>query len=455
MEMKRPVETVPRMLNLVFKTHRQVLRAGTTEPQKVFVMVRAMPTKSAIPLRAPLALALVIDTSGSMHNAGPLPKIERAIAAAHNLMNDPALGPDDHVTVVSFDDRARTLLALSPLGDKRAVHDAIEQLRRQGGRTYLAQGLQQAAQQLAQVPQQTPKRLLLLTDGQAHDADNGVAGAQHLAQMNVPIIAIGVGAEYNEHLLRDLAGVSQGRPYHLEDLTQLVSLLQWEVQSAGREVVTDVRVAVDTVQGIELDSAARVYPSLAEIDTVQRPLRLGNLTAGDETVFILEFTVSGLSRPPSRARLARLNWMARAADSGDNLDLPSQDLIISFTTDESGVNEVDMEVLGYVQQKNVDRLVQDAMQQAPTSGENARQSLQSALSMTRRIGNVAVTHMIENALGELARTGTLSSSARKSVALGNRTRTVKIGSSGKGDPGSPSLVGNVPSEDDIRRLTGA
>jgi Ca-activated chloride channel family protein len=65
----------------------------------------------------------------------------------------------------------------------------------------------------------------------------------------------------------------------------------------------------------------------------------------------------------------------------------------------------------------------------------------------QRLGNAAVTKMLENALEELNKTGTISAGTRKTVALGGRTKTIKTGSAGS--------LGGAPSADEIRTLTGA
>ena len=120
---------------------------------------------------------------------------------------------------------------------------------------------------------------------------------------------------------------------------------------------------------------------------------------------------------------------------------------MTFTTDEAAVAAVDAEVLGYVQQTNVDRMVQDAVRQATVDAGRARKTLQIAAGMTRRLGNAGMTQMLENALDELNKTGTISPGTRKTVALGGKTKTIKTG-------GTQALEG-IPSEEEIRKVTGA
>jgi Ca-activated chloride channel family protein len=173
---------------------------------------------------------------------------------------------------------------------------------------------------------------------------------------------------------------------------------------------------------------------------------LGNIAAGDFTVFIFEFTVSGIARPASKARVAQvgLTGQAPALDRRDELEV--QELSVIFTEDEAAAAEVDAEVLGYVQQKNVDRMVQDAVGLATVDVGRAKQTLQVAAGMTKRLGNSAVTKMLENALSELDATGTISAETRKTVSLGGRTRTVMTGGTKQAD--------DLPSDDEIRKLTG-
>ena len=467
------------MLNVVFKPHRTHLKADTADVQKVFAMLQLIPKPEVAQARPPLALALVIDTSGSMqeyadqqraqeeiqkqgmqgqqqatgdgsYQAFDLSletKLDQAIAAAHALIDDIRLSPGDQVTVIHFDDEAKPLLRLTPLANKHAAHQAIESLRQCSGGTHMAKGMHCAQQELRSLSPQVAKRALLLTDGQTFDEPACRPLAGQFAEANTPLIAIGIGAEYNEALLRDLAAVSQGRPYHLQTMTQLHEILTMEVGSSVHEVVTDVQATVSVVKGVTLDSLTRVYTSLSEVPLAHPPYRLGNIVRDEYTVFVLEFTVAGIARPASRARLAQVGLTGHVPGLGRRDELPPRDLFVTFTTDEAATTAIDQEVMGYVQQKNMDRMVQEAMQQATGDPGRARQTLQVAMGMTQRIGNAAMTLMLHNALDELNKTGTLSVHTRKTVALGGRTKTVKAGS-------TMPLDGGL-SQEEIRTLTGA
>lgn len=467
------------MLNIILRPHRHSLRSGTTELQKLFAMLKLIPREEVARARPPLAFALVIDTSGSMREFAdqeqakeeiqkrglqgqqqatgdggyqafnlPLPtKLDKAVEVAHALIDDDRLAPDDKLTLIHFDDGASTLVPLTPLSNKQAAHQAVESLHNYSGGTHMAKGMRCAAQELRSLPPQVAKRLVLLTDGQTFDEPECRPVAAQLAEANTPILAIGIGVEYNEDLLRDLAEVTKGRPYALHSMVQFHEIMNDEVGQSVREVVTDLQATVSVVKGVTIDSFARVYPSLAEVSLAGQPYRLGNIAAGDYTVFVLEFTVSGIARPPSRARISQVGLAGHAPGLGRRDEFPLQDLFVQFTSDEAAIAAVDAEVLSYVQQKNVDRMVQDAVRLATVDAARARQTLQAAVGMTQRIGNPAMTQMLQTALDELTKTGTISAGTRKTVSLGGRTKTVK--------PEDMSAVEARLSEEEIRKKAGA
>ncbi len=467
------------MLDVTFIPHRSALRSATDEPQKLFAMLKLIPQGETAGARPPLAVALLIDTSGSMRDFadqeeaiaqierlglhGPvrdsdgraemsvdlgLPtKLDRAIEAAHALANDERLAGDDRLAIVHFNEKAQTLLPLTAVSERSLIHEAIERLRGGAAGTYMGRGLGLVREELRGVSPHVAKRALVLTDGQTSDEDQCRRVSDELAGENTPIVAIGLGEEYNETLMRDMADATQGRPYHLRDIRDFPAYLETEIGSVVREVVTDLQATVALADGVRLESVTRVYPSLAEATPDDSAVRLGNVAAGDHTVFVFEFTVSEVSRSVASARIATLSMVADVPGLGEHRILTPLDLAIDFTTDESAIVEVDAEVLGYVQQKNVDRMMREAVDLSSVDAGRARQTLQMAAGLTRRLGNTSVTMMIETALDELDSSGSISPGTRRTVALGGRTQSVRVNDTRK--------LHNTLSEEEIRRVSGA
>jgi Ca-activated chloride channel family protein len=309
----------------------------------------------------------------------------------------------------------------------------------------MAAGLRDAEAALCSQPDVT-RTVLLLTDGLAIDEEECRQAATALADLQARIVALGVGEEYNEDLLADLASVTHGKPYDFRDMTALPEIFEAELGSATRQVVSDVEATVKTVRDVRLVSVTRVYPSLADLDATRSPLHLGSLEAGDHTVFILELDVP--ERPAVRARLAQIGVTYLVPGQGYRGEVAPVDVTVEYITDEALTANVDAEVMGYVQQRNVDNLVRQATQQAETNPEQAAKTLRVARSMTQRLGNRGMTVALGQAEDELRSRGTIAVGTRKTIKLGARTQTMKVG------PGD-DVPQNIPSQDEIRRLTGA
>ncbi|MGB9877956.1 MAG: VWA domain-containing protein, partial [bacterium] len=132
------------MLNIVVKPHRSYLRANTSEPQKLFVMLRLIPERQVAQTRPPIAIALVIDTSGSMREeTNNVVKLEQAIKAAHKFIDAPQLQEGDKLCIIQFDSTSEVLLPLSPL-DRDKAHRVVETLRNYDGGTEMGRGMQNA-----------------------------------------------------------------------------------------------------------------------------------------------------------------------------------------------------------------------------------------------------------------------------------------------------------------------
>jgi Ca-activated chloride channel family protein len=456
------------MLNCLFRPHRAYLLAGTEQEQTLYAMLRVIPRAEVGRLRAPIAVTLVMDTSGSMRGyvdqkkaralargKGRLPekddlkaiqglhlpletKGEQSVEAAHSLIDDARLLPEDRLAVIGFDDQPRTLLPLAPLGDRSQAHAAVEALHDCRGGTCLARGMRNALQEFEALPAHVAKRVVLLTDGQTADEADCSRLAHRFAEQNTPLVTIGIGEKYNEFLLRDLAEISQGRPYHIPDL-ELKEIFDEEIGVSVREVFTDLQATVRLVRGVKLASITRVYRSLAEVDLAQKPYRLGNVIAQDYTVFILEFTVGGLERPPSRVQLAQVVLEGHAPGLDRREEFPLQ-LAVEFTDDEPATAAVDPEVMNYVQQRNVDRLLHEALRLGPDQRHRVHDLLRAAAELASASGNAAVARMVQEAIQELQMTHELSAQRRKTILLGFRTRTIRPDRSGALEGVPPEIL---------------
>jgi Ca-activated chloride channel family protein len=175
---------------------------------------------------------------------------------------------------------------------------------------------------------------------------------------------------------------------------------------------------------------------------VQEPYPIGNVPANDDTVFILEFSIE--NRPASRVRIAQLGLTYDVPGKNMRGELPPQNLVVQFLAGQMAA-QVDQEVMGYVQQCNISQLVNEATRIVDANPQRAAELLENARRMTQRIGNQAMTQSLESAQSELRKTQKISSESRKTIKMGSRGKTVRMGND----------VNDELSEEQIRNASGS
>jgi Mg-chelatase subunit ChlD len=110
-----------------------------------------------------IALALIIDSSGSMKDNDPNKVRIEAAKKAVTL-----LGESDQVTVVEFSDRATTIIPIKIIGNQTSRNDIISKLSAIGekGDTDIKGGLENAFAELSKVDSKKKKVAILLSDGE-------------------------------------------------------------------------------------------------------------------------------------------------------------------------------------------------------------------------------------------------------------------------------------------------
>jgi Ca-activated chloride channel homolog len=161
----------------------------------------------------------VIDTSGSMAEPGRLDLVQDAL---HYLVRQ--LRPTDAVALVTFNDRAKISIGMTPVRELENLDHAIDKLS-PGGSTNLEAGLVKGYQVARDGfrPAAT-NRVVLLSDGLANvgntQADPILKRVRAEADKEISLLGVGVGSDYGDSLMERLADKGDGYVIYVSNLAQ-------------------------------------------------------------------------------------------------------------------------------------------------------------------------------------------------------------------------------------------
>jgi Ca-activated chloride channel family protein len=316
-------------------SHGRLLASGV-RLMHAEVRVRADEGGSAVEARAPVALVLVIDTSGSM--AGR--KIEDARHAALAMLDEMRQG--DMVGVVRFSSTAETLIPLGRVSEVRSeARRQIERLRAQGS-TDIANALRNADHLLGWTGDRRIGRIVLVTDGRdtsGAPASTGIDLARVEASRGFTVSALGIGSDFDDAYLAGLSNAGRGNYEYLRDSSALARFLSKELLETART----------RVKSLEAELA---LPPMARVRDVWgatwdgRRLSFGSLFAGDERRAIIAIDVP-IDQPGSSVTIGTSLSFRLADDSPVKVELAPLG-VTAVTTPEQVDNARDMSVIASV-----------------------------------------------------------------------------------------------------------
>jgi Ca-activated chloride channel family protein len=272
--------------------------------------------------RGSLSFGLVLDRSGSMAGA----KLDLARQGAIRAIR--SLRSEDRVSVVTYADDPYVLIRCGS-ADEPAKRVAERRLRgiEPGGGTDLCEGWLRGCEQVGLgLGPGRRGRCLLLTDGLANegvtDRATIVGHAAELRRRGVTTSTLGVGVDFDEGLLREMAEAGGGNFYFAENAAQLSDFIAGETGEAINVAVRDAALIMDLPAGASVTSP---NPFRIRSEPRQSVVELGDLVA--DQVLSLVLTVELPGGREGEAVLVRC-WLWDPAGVLDG----SQDLAFAYAT---------------------------------------------------------------------------------------------------------------------------
>ncbi|MBK9037143.1 MAG: VWA domain-containing protein [Myxococcales bacterium] len=244
----RPAAPPPRTAEglVVGLTSSHVL-AGASE---TYLAVALTAPAADLARRTPASLAIVIDRSGSMEGEA----LAQAKAAALTLID--RLAPDDEASLISYssDVTIDVPLTMADAAGKAALRAAVDRLVARGD-TGISAALWAGTDELRRSTRDV-RRVVLLSDGKPTDGitrpSELIRFAATRAAQGVSISAVGLGVEYNEHVMAGIASAGRGNYYYVERGTALADMFVRELDSLGQTVIAAGEVLVTAAPGVTI-----------------------------------------------------------------------------------------------------------------------------------------------------------------------------------------------------------
>ncbi len=299
----------PELTGFVALTQGAVLAHGTRE---LFAELRVEARQvDGQARRRPVAIAVVLDTSGSM-SGDKIEQARRSVLALAARMH-----PEDRLAVITYDMGARVVQPLASIGLVRETLAGRVQSIAAGGGTNIPSGLALGAIALSDAPPSMIRRLVLVSDGldgsgRALSDVGREVGVR--ANAGTTTSTLGVGTDYDERWLTTMADAGRGNYEFLATGSALATFLTREVEQAS------ATVADGTTLDLALPAGWRVVDVYgATFDGGSIPL--GSLFAGERRRVTIRFEVAAGAPGAEPSLGLGLRYRAAGGESSRNLDL--------------------------------------------------------------------------------------------------------------------------------------
>ncbi|MCB9189763.1 MAG: VWA domain-containing protein [Flavobacteriales bacterium] len=288
-------ETSDELVSVTAKWGNKLVNSSSREAI-LEIGFRAKQSSKKLP-RQPVNISFVLDKSGSMggENFDMLKK------EMLNLIEK--LSPEDHVSVIFFDNTAKLAYPQSTV-DKNKLIDIIHTVQADGG-TNILDGLMMGYQELEKnFDPGTTNRVILLTDGYgSRPVEDVLKQSESYFQKQISVSAIGVGEGYNESLLNLLSHYSGGFKHHVITPEQLGVAFKQEFEQLYTPIAKKLDVEIKyndmviykTLYGIQKNkesnqkvtfSLPQVYATMNKLALVKFKLNEPNQKIEDEKITI-------------------------------------------------------------------------------------------------------------------------------------------------------------------------
>lgn len=346
-----------------------------------YALIKLIPTGAPTkPL--PLNLALVLDVSGSMYEEDGTgkPRLSRVQDAAHAAVQK--LKPEDHLSIVAFAHDCQVVLPATPLSQKAKIEDIISRIDRfdvDPGGTAMDEGIRRGLDEVKKHHSQgLLSQLVVLTDGETSGEQKCRELAKQAALEKIHFNVIGVGTEWNQSLIKDLAKLAEGDWGYIDvnDAMSAQRVFVEQFESLSAVGFLNVEMRLKAMKDIKIKRVRQVVPDIKELPLVEPEDRLhvaslGTLERDKSPRYILDLSLP--KRPDGKFVIAQIEVTYDTGRGRESTGV--QALEVTYTS--SGQGYINAEVAKHIDEVQIfeaNKNLQQAI--AANDSEKAKQAAQ-------------------------------------------------------------------------------
>jgi Ca-activated chloride channel family protein len=313
------------------------------------------------------------------------------------------MGPRDRLSLVTYDQDVELRAPLTPLDGARAELLAAIRGIRSGGQTNLSGGWLKGAETLGGAPEDSTRRILLLSDGLANVGITdtpSLAGAARatLERRGVGTSTIGFGEGFGEDLLTAMADAGQGSAHFAETPDDAPAIFAREFEDLVSLVAQNVSVEIRPAAEVAFLGVLNEFPIVPVEGGVQ--VQLGDAFADERRRVLFQLHVPSVT---ALGVTTVAEVVVRHVSLGDGLaqhEVRAPLIVNRVSADEAADSPGDAEVTEEVVVLSAARAGREAREQADQGDlEAAERTLREAvqkLSDTAR-GSERAQELLEEA----------------------------------------------------------
>ncbi len=279
--------------------------------------------------RIPLNISLVIDRSGSM-GGDKLAFVKKAVKF---IIDN--LSKDDILSIVQYDDKVEVVSASAKVENKADLHHKVDQIFERNY-TNLSGGMLEGFAQVQSTQKQGyVNRVLLLSDGLANEGITDPAQLQNMVQKKfrengIALSTFGVGADFNEELMRNLSEYGGGNYYFIETPDKIPQIFAEELSGLLSVVAQNAKLSI--LFPNEYFKCTKVYGYPAEINQHEVKVNFNDVFSEEKKAVLVKFELlKGFEKVLSFDAALDYDDVVKRLEKVKS----SFSITLSFTTDEN------------------------------------------------------------------------------------------------------------------------